>query len=49
MNCNFCGCGDAYIAHKIKRKVVAICGDCWYQEMKYVLRQERANESQKIG
>jgi hypothetical protein len=43
MNCNFCGCGDAYIAHKVKRKVVAICGDCWYQEMKYVLRREKVN------
>jgi hypothetical protein len=39
MNCNFCGCDGAYVAHKVKRKIVVICGDCWYQEIKYALRQ----------
>ena len=34
MNCNLCGCEGVYIAHKIGRKIVSICGDCWYYETK---------------
>jgi len=34
MNCNLCGCEGAYIAHKIGRKLISICGDCWYYETK---------------
>ena len=44
MNCNLCGCDGAYWADKIGKKLVSICGDCWYQETKYVLRQENNNE-----
>jgi hypothetical protein len=35
MNCNLCGCDGAYLAHKIGRKIISICGDCWYDEMKW--------------
>jgi len=38
MNCNLCGCDGAYVAHQIGRKVVAICGDCWYYESKVAMK-----------
>ncbi len=34
MNCNLCGCEGAYIAHKIGRKLISICNNCWYYETK---------------
>jgi hypothetical protein len=43
MNCNLCGCEGAYLAHKVGRKVITICGDCWYYEDK----TERRRESMK--
>ena len=36
MNCQFCGAeNEGTIAWKVEREVIAICGDCWYYEMKY--------------
>ena len=35
MNCNLCGCDGAYLAHTIGKKTIPICGDCWYDEMKW--------------
>lgn len=36
MNCQFCGAeNEGTIAWEIKRKVIAICGNCWYDEVRW--------------
>jgi ribosome-binding protein aMBF1 (putative translation factor) len=47
MNCNLCGCEGAYLAHKVGRKVITICGDCWYYEDKTERKREREYEYNK--
>lgn len=41
MNCNLCGCEGAHIAHKIGRKLVEICDNCYYYETKIERRKAK--------
>jgi len=45
MNCNLCGSSEGYLAYLINKKVVSICGDCWYSEMKWERKGVRNERS----